>query len=436
MNKIHTKKYLDKINSQNHGDKLTEKSEPIKNQLLLIADLIFNNKQYLESNKYDIKVNKITLDDIINSKIDGRSISNKEYDTVLDYLHANKKLDSLLNSHGLKTVVFFSNKLSKNKIIALAQFLKNIDDTKQSSLFQDDRSNGSTSICGHNSNNNLFQNVEINKIKQGRNISNKFLLGNSKNYQIFRYNGFVYAIQNNTNKFIKLWNSKNGSGIKKVFLSDGKDANVYGKNDRAIREEKSKLNGRDPKINEELLDLKFKLDALNVSKYFSIGLWKNDNTYITQYIAKGDLKSEGHRDEFICALKQFNDLGYYHTDLASSPSHSSLQNIINSNNGDYIACDISYASKITDDKKMYYDQWLWYANGNYNQRLRDIFDTDENSIYKGENKYTLNTLYANGDIYIPEKLLTELKIQPNNLYKAKINEKEQAIVNQLGLFLV
>ena len=44
MNKIHTKKYLDKINSQNHGDKLTEKSEPIKNQLLLIADLIFNNK--------------------------------------------------------------------------------------------------------------------------------------------------------------------------------------------------------------------------------------------------------------------------------------------------------------------------------------------------------------------------------------------------------
>jgi hypothetical protein len=277
------------------------------------------------------------------------------------------------------------------------------------------------------------------RIRQGGDdISQHYLAGTT--YQVFRYMDKVYALRDD--QFVHMWDSH--SQREKFMIDKGRRTlgeGAYGivhkKTDsKAVKVLKWSPNMQSGKslqrMNEKLLEAKFKLVELGIDAYFGAGLWNTKEAGKPRYImpfvrAKRGTVSQAdtifdprQTDAFIVALRKFNQAGYCHPDLSAHVGHRSGQNIIQTDDR-LVAIDMD--SDPTGQvfcgprfpHKCPQDQWLFFCNWG-NQSLKDYYGTKNTGpvVPLSTNVSKLRKLYSDpaNEIYIPPQILDELDIEP------------------------
>ncbi|MDW9008484.1 Dot/Icm T4SS effector Lem28 [Legionella pneumophila] len=291
---------------------------------------------------------------------------------------------------------------------------------------------------------------KINKIVNGTDLTPHYLSEPNKEFKIYRYNNEVYAVRFENDEpidYVLMWKShksghtQNSEMIKNTEedykeLGKGEQGTVYEKTeDKAMKVSR----GRHPRefyeeINLHIIEQQFFLKYHGIQEHFVLGLWniKNEeNVYF--YMPKINAIPINKKidqpkiEEFVLALKELNDAGYWHPDLANNPYHISPQNLIATEEMvKTIDLDggFRYDKGRVDDlsrKSLVYgkDQWLYVYNFIYPPT-----DEEDNRIdwrvpiekwYENnrdeslsDNPHTLLRFYHEGLISLPKKLAHDL----------------------------
>lgn len=278
----------------------------------------------------------------------------------------------------------------------------------------------------------------------------------SKKFKIFRYNKEVYAVHYDTDQnpvdFVHMWSSHKGERkeddkTQKEYIGSGQFGDVYKKTeDKAVKLFKrgQTIKGKVER-NRDILEQKFLLKKHNIEKFFVLGLWNiKDQDRAFFYMPKvnttfppgfGKEQLKPLFDEFILALKELNDLGYSHPDLANHIYHISPQNMLRTVEGIKLIdldtgffpykkyAEEQYAENPEQKLKTYIegrDQWLYVYNERYTNPSSDrknwrkdlaIWYEKNPGQSISDNPKSLLRLYKNGSISLPKSLAYEMHLR-------------------------
>ena len=270
-------------------------------------------------------------------------------------------------------------------------------------------------------------------------ITKRYHDNTNETFRIFRYNQKVYAVRYDETgpiDSISMWRSHKGENVSEpTIIGKGEEGTVYGKTPhKAVKMSKGKGRTQEhaTEANIDILKQQFLLKEKDIEQYFVLGLWniKNqENVYF--YMPKME-KAPFNRnndkpkvEQFILALKEMNDLGYWHPDLASNLYHISPQNLFIT--PEYIKAidlDGGFAYNRGDDDNHRLvagrDQWIYVYNRLYPPI--DEFDDQVNWAHELELWYEQNEgqslsdnpkellrLYECGELSLPKKFVNDLR---------------------------
>ncbi|KTD67832.1 Dot/Icm T4SS effector [Legionella steelei] len=261
----------------------------------------------------------------------------------------------------------------------------------------------------------------------------------NETFKIFRYNHEVYAVRyDETDPIdsISMWRSHKGENIStpKDKIGQGEEGTVYGKTpDKAMKV--SKGGGRKQRhateTNLEILRQQFVLNEKDIEQHFVLGLWNiksPENVYF--YMPKVESANFNRNNDkpkvekFILALKEMNDLGYWHRDLANNPFHYSLQNLfVTTEDIKTIDMDAGFAYNDGDydSRRVVFgrDQWIYVYNRIYPphddfdeivhwEHLVDRWYDEHEGQCLSDHPEELLKMYENGELSLPKKIVNDL----------------------------
>ncbi|KTD79234.1 hypothetical protein [Legionella waltersii] len=278
----------------------------------------------------------------------------------------------------------------------------------------------------------------IEEIMSGKDISKHYLGEKSDKFKIFRFKNGVYAVRFNEDQskppdFIQMWVSHKGEGTMGEPEPIGRGLfGVVNKKttDKAVKTlSGASITPEDGVENNlAILEQQFLLKDHHIDEYFILGLWNIKNKgnvvfnmpYVEGNIHAPKEKIRPQFDEFILALKQLNELGYAHPDLANSYSHSSFQNMIISESGVRLIDLDKGLWKYNEGQyqaPLARDQWIYVYNHQFSNRatpwkiaLKHWYDKHPDQPIS-ENPQALLKLYNNGWLSLPTSLVRDMHLK-------------------------
>lgn len=292
---------------------------------------------------------------------------------------------------------------------------------------------------------------EINEIITGEEITRHYLDEDiasqhkeqtNEEYKIFRYNHKVYAVRYDETgpvDSISMWRSHKGEDISEFkSIGHGEFGEVYRKTPhKAVKVPKGEPTPEyGTHANLEILKQQFVLKEKDIEQHFILGLWNIKTGNRVHFhmpkpqkatFSKNSDTDKAKMDEFILALKDLNDSGYWHPDLANSYNHVSFQNLFFTPETT-MALDLdsgfAYDDGTCDDRRRVFgrDQWIYLYNhiyppmdeyyenerANWKDPIINWYEQNEGQALSDHPKVLLK-FFKEGHLALPSKLVKELQ---------------------------
>lgn len=295
----------------------------------------------------------------------------------------------------------------------------------------------------------------------GVDITSHYLNPENEAFKIFRFNQEVYAVRYDETgpiDYISMWKSHKGENISKAkIIGHGEEGTVYGKTpDKAMKVSKGKGGTQEhaAEINLDILKQQFFLQEKNIAQYFVLGLWniktqENVHFYMPKKETVGFSKvaDKPKFEEFILALKEMNDSGYWHPDLSNHLYHISFQNLLTTAECmTAIDLDRGFAHNYgdLDSKRVVWgrDQWLYVYNHlyppvdefgdklNWQGGIEQWYEQNEGESLS-DHPEALFKFYNDGFLSLPKKIVNDLHKNLSNYgvdeyLSGKVKERKHA----------